>query len=267
MEVPSSSNITPSQQPMEAEMEIEQASLKRRHPDEDTEMAFELSDGSEDNARNHFTQHERHGLQYQPEPDMGVFWDYGGYRRHMGFGKKRKLNCGHALRSVDYLEDEISNSSNISVSSRSEEIYVEPRYVAPTSENYPNINPTNYFEPGPMTYKNEENFMYGHWILFTNVLGGWSYKFVKVFLRRQLGLICKKGRPLPGTQPAKDDFRIIVRLGSKEERDRILEYLLTKHVTHYFMHSIIDELPVGSFDSDSENEDDSGLIGVLQHLD
>lgn len=182
-EVPGSSNVKPSQETMESEMEIEHVSLKRRHPDEDSEMIFELSDGTADNARNHFTQQAQLGLLYQPESDMR-FFDFG-YHRHMGFGKKRKLNCGHALLMADCLDDETSNSSNINVNSRSEEIYVEPRYVAPTSANYPNINPTNYFEPGPMTYKNEENFMYGYWILFTNILGGWSYKFVKVFLRRQ----------------------------------------------------------------------------------
>ena len=180
-EEPSTSKMH-AEDPIDTDMEIEQTSSarKRNYPEDsgDDSMSDESSDESDEGFRAYSRRasHRRFVLGWLEIPTSVT----------SNYGKKKKLNCGHSRHSPDfYDDDDSSNSSSVSISSRSEEIYVEPRYVAPNSENYPNIHEP-VPEPGPMSYNNADHLLYGYWIIFSNVQGGWPYGIVKIFVQRQV---------------------------------------------------------------------------------
>ncbi|XP_026500589.1 uncharacterized protein LOC113404061 [Vanessa tameamea] len=160
--------------------------------------------------------------------------------RIRGYLKLQRLATAAQDYNIFDVDDDSSNSSNISLNSSAENIFADT--IAPRPR-----------------FQRKEKSTIGSWLFLSSVEGGWSYENTKSFLLKVYGVKCLRSRTLSDRLAMEGDFKAIVKFRTSEELNRIVMSLKHRKITDKFIFLSFDKMPIPYDESDSESEEETRL--------
>ncbi|XP_046977303.1 uncharacterized protein LOC124543220 [Vanessa cardui] len=161
--------------------------------------------------------------------------------RIRGYLKLQRLATAAQDYNIFDVDDDSSNSSNISLNSSAENIFADS--TAP--------------RPRFQRQVKKEKLTIGSWLFLSSVEGGWSYENTKSFLLKEYGVKCLRSRTLSDRLAMEGDFKAIVKFRTSEELNRIVMSLKHRKITDKFIFLSFDKMPIPYDESDSESEEET----------